>query len=177
MSRLTETERALAELALGTLEGEERETALARLRRSPALGPLRAAWEAELAALADAVPDAEPPDALFGAIEAAIDRESPDGTRTVRRDGGRWVERSPGIWQKMLRHDPDTGRRTYLLHCEAGAVVPSHAHRHDEELMILEGSIALGGLLLTAGDFHVARAGSDHVDAVTRDGCLVLVRC
>lgn len=131
--------------------------------------------EEELGALSALAPEAAPTDDLFSAIEARLDSEASENSLTVRAEGGEWFERTKGVWCKIL-NEHEAGVTTRLLRCEAGSVVPSHRHYSDEELFMLEGDLRIGTLHLGKGDYHLARAASEHVDAVTENGCLVLVR-
>ncbi len=135
-----------------------------------------AAQEA-LATLASLAPEADPEDGLLERIEARLEVEQMPGTRTLRAEEGTWAEFVPGVWNKLLDRDPETGSKTYLLRCLPNAVIPRHRHARDERLLVLEGEISLGDLPLRAGDFHVAGGGTDHPPAHTREGCLILITC
>ena len=175
MTKAKPTYEDFALHALGFDDDEDAAWLAERLAASP--GDLVAGRRVEeaLGALSALAPEAAPPSDLFSAIEAQLDGEAPDNSLTVRAEGGAWFERSPGVWCKIL-NEHEAGVTTRLLRCEAGGVVPSHRHNSDEELFVLEGDIRIGKLRLGKGDFHLARAASQHVDAVTENGCLVLVR-
>lgn len=175
MTKAKPTHEDLALNALGFSDDEDAAWLAARLAINP--GDLAAARqvEEELGVLSALAPEADPPEDLFAAVEAQLDEEAPEGSLTIRAEGGDWFERSSGVWCKIL-NDGGHGLTTRLLRCEAGSVVPSHRHDHDEELFVLEGDIRFGKLRLTKGDFHLAKASSQHVDAFTDQGCLILVR-
>lgn len=158
------------ERALGLLGPEQ------SARGGAAPDPAATEMDLALAGLSALAPEAEPPAGLLDAIEADIEREAPDGARTVRAEGGRWVRRMPGVWMKVLNDDPARGRCTYLLKCDPGAVVPEHEHHGDEELFVIEGDISFGAMRLGPGDFHFARMGTVHEPAMTDAGCVVLMR-
>lgn len=177
MTELSDKDLAIALHALGADDAEAREALRVKAETDPSLYHRIAAWEIDLAELALSAETAEPPDDLFSKIEARLDADEPAMTSTVRREGGRWLNTAPGVWRKVLNHDPTSGRKTLLLRCEPGAVIPAHEHGADEELMMLDGEVRLGDLILRAGDFHLARQGSQHVPAISDAGCLILVRC
>lgn len=133
-----------------------------------------------LAGLATLAPAAEPPAELFAAIEAAIDAGLDASARpqfeTLRADEGEWIKQTDKIWKKILFSDSRTGRNTYLLRCAAGAVIPKHLHDHEEHAFVIEGEAWVGDLLVKAGDFHMARAGSTHPVTRSPTGCLVLIQ-
>jgi anti-sigma factor ChrR (cupin superfamily) len=93
---------------------------------------------------------------------------------TVHRDDGKWEQLAPDIAMKIL--DSDESMQAFLLRLDAGARLPSHPHASDEMCFVLEGEAALGDLVVGAGDYHLARAGSMHGDVTTRTGCLLLIR-
>lgn len=161
-----------AELALGVLDPRAEAVARQRLLQEPARAEAVAHWERRLAALADTAPPVTPPPALLGQVLAKA-RATPQGGVTVRADEGAWRQMAPGITVKLLWSDPATGRQAMLARCDPGAVFPGHEHGQDEECLVLEGEIRFGELLLRAGDFHLARAGTAHPPAVSPGGCLL----
>lgn len=128
-----------------------------------------------LAGLAALAPPADPPEGLFAAIEAGIDASASAQIETLRADEGEWTQLSDKIWKKILFSDSRTGKSMYLLRCAAGAVIPKHKHDHDEQAFVIEGEFWVGGLLVKAGDFHMAQAGSIHPEIRSPTGCLVLL--
>lgn len=94
---------------------------------------------------------------------------------TVRAASGDWRRIAPGIEQKVLC-DSGSGM-SCLLRCAPGAALPAHVHRIDEECLVLEGTLRIGDeLVLRAGDFHVAPAGSAHPLTSTDTGVLLYLR-
>jgi len=63
-----------------------------------------------------------------------------------------------------------------LCRLEAGACLDGHDHPHDEECMMLSGDIFLGDILLQAGDYQIASAGSQHLEISSDTGALLFVR-
>jgi anti-sigma-K factor RskA len=169
-------EARAAEIALGVLDPRAEAVAKARLAQDPAL--VRAVAEAErrLARLAAAAPPVTPPPALLEQILQRVRAEKPGelaGTITVRADEGRWRQVAPGVTIKLLWREPASGRQAMLVRCAAGATFAGHAHDLDEETLVLEGEISCAGLSLQAGDYHLARAGTEHPPAFSATGCLL----
>jgi quercetin dioxygenase-like cupin family protein len=132
--------------------------------------------EAVLAALAALAPAADPPEGLFGAIEAEIDALPSRQVTTQRADEGEWIREADKVWTKILAEDPASGRSIYLLRCEPGAVLPAHIDVRDEHIFMIEGEYLIGdSLILRAGDFQYLKAGSQHAEIRSETGCLVLV--
>ncbi len=93
---------------------------------------------------------------------------------TVPSEAGQWVPFAPGITAKVLIRDERM--RTMLVRMELNASLAPHVHDGDEECFVLEGSCLMGGKMLKAGDFQLARAGSRHGDVFSATGCLLFVR-
>lgn len=67
----------------------------------------------------------------------------------------------PGVERCMLRPN-DEGGRTILVRVKAGARVRRHTHGGTEEIVVLEGSVAIGGVPLDKGDYMYVTAGEEH---------------
>jgi anti-sigma factor ChrR (cupin superfamily) len=128
-----------------------------------------------LAGLASLAPLVDPPKGLFDAIEAEIDAMPATPIETLKADEGEWAKITGKIWKKVLSKDTETGRSMYLLRCKPGALIPTHKHRRDEHVFVIEGELWVGRSLLKAGDFQLSKAGSRHPTIRTATGCLVLV--
>lgn len=81
----------------------------------------------------------------------------------------------PGITAKVLAVDPARGLVTMLLRGAAGARYPSHRHTAPEECYVVSGRIAIGDLVLNAGDFHHADPDSDHGEILALEPSDVLL--
>ena len=68
------------------------------------------------------------------------------GIHVVRAEAGTWVTLMPGISIKRLHQDREAGSETNLWRLSAGAIIPEHDHRSDEECLVVEGSILQGTL-------------------------------
>lgn len=161
------------DFVLGSLSPEARDQ-VARARLSDrALDEEIAAMEAQLAAMTGAAGEAEPPAGLFERIAAAIaahDREF-DGKAVETASEGRWLRYKPGIEAKRM-----WTRRTVMLRCQPGAVLPAHHHDADEHIIVVSGDFVVGGRSFGSGDYLWSPKGSPHADAFTRGGCLLLVQ-
>jgi anti-sigma factor ChrR (cupin superfamily) len=98
------------------------------------------------------------------------------GIHVVRADGGAWVPVMAGISIKRLHQDLEGGSETNLWRLSAGAIIPEHDHRSDEECLVVEGSIVQGGIEYRAGDYLLAPAGSHHLPLQSPHGALLLIR-
>ena len=100
----------------------------------------------------------------------------PAGTATIRADEGDWIVLDPLVEMKLLRRDEAHNNQTALWRLKPGAVVASHPHTLEEECLVLEGEISIGGHSVRAGDMHIARPGYDHPILMSAGGALLLVR-
>jgi quercetin dioxygenase-like cupin family protein len=87
-----------------------------------------------------------------------------------------WTEtRFPGVRLRMLRMSRDLGIFTALVRMEPGAVYPAHDHAMGDDCFVLQGELQVGDVLLRAGDYQYAPAGTCHVEQRTATGCLLLI--
>lgn len=93
---------------------------------------------------------------------------------TVRATDGSWETIAPNIAIKML--DDDGAMQAFLLRFDPGAHLPAHDHPGDELCVVLGGSVRLGEIEVSAGDYHVALAGSRHGEIVSTTGALLFIR-
>lgn len=131
--------------------------------------------ELSAAMMAALVPDTDPPDHLFAAIEDEIDAPAGHGIRTVHAGNADWKKCTDGIWAKVLLDDPVSGRQIKLIRCSAGAVLPAHEHDHDEYVFMIEGEYRSEDGIVRAGDMQISPAGTVHRASMTPKGCLFLV--
>ncbi|MCV2367926.1 cupin domain-containing protein [Roseateles oligotrophus] len=64
-------------------------------------------------------------------------------------------------------------RISMLVRFEPGARVPAHPHGLGEECLMLDGDLFLGDVLLRAGEFQFAPAGTGHDELYSDVGCLL----
>ncbi len=87
----------------------------------------------------------------------------PHASRFVDPAGIPWEDtRFPGVRQKVLVVDRDTGVATVLIHMAPGARLPDHEHVLLEQTYVLEGSLVCGEGECKAGEFVWRPAGSRH---------------
>lgn len=101
-----------------------------------------------------------------------------DGFSTHRTNDGEWVEAMQGAHYKILHNEGNSldGVISYLIRLEAGVEMDGHNHPFDEECLMIEGDLCLGGLTLNKGDFHFAAAGVKHAHVGTTNGCIAFIR-
>ncbi len=111
-------------------------------------------------------------------LETVLQRIKPPpaGGTTVRRHETSWQEITDRIRLKVLHIDEANDIQTTLWQLDPGGVIPGHAHRKDEECLVLEGTFHIGEHVLHQGDFHVMSAGSEHPELHSPDGCLLYIR-
>lgn len=90
---------------------------------------------------------------------------------TVRDAEAGWPEFGPGIRRRVLWSRG--GQAALLYQADPGAAVPRHVHGHAEECFMVRGELFLDDLLLQAGDFQLAPAGTSHASTVTDTGVVV----
>ncbi len=129
-------------------------------------------------ALAVAIAPAPPDAARFARIrERIVDRVRRDRQRflTVRTSDGTWLAIAPGVAVKHLQDDGTM--QSFLLRLDAGARLPAHDHPIcDEHCIVVEGSVRLGDVEVSRGDYHVAYAGSSHGELVSDRGAILYLR-
>lgn len=109
--------------------------------------------------------------ALLFLRESALDATAGERPFTVRDADAGWPDYAPGIRRRVLWHHD--GQAALLYHADAGAQVPAHAHGHDEECLMVQGELFLDDVLLQAGDYQLAPAGSGHRITATDTGVVI----
>ena len=108
----------------------------------------------------------------IGPLEPALlGATGPREALTVRDAEAGWPAFAPGIRRRVLWHQD--GQAALLYHAEAGAAVPQHRHGHDEECLMVQGELFLDDLLLQAGDYQLAPAGTGHRITQTDTGVVI----
>lgn len=119
----------------------------------------------------DAAPRSLPP-----ATHAAEGTSGHAGLVTVRADAGAWRTVAPGVRAKLLANDDSANVRSLLVEFDAGAALPAHDHVAAEECLVLRGAVAIGDIVVRAGDYHRAPAGVPHGRVYSEEGVLMFVR-
>lgn len=114
--------------------------------------------------MAHQTPGLEAPHALLAALSSRyIDIESIP-----------WVASPfPGVENKMLMQDPESGMQTVLTRMAPGAVLPDHMHVQVEQTWVLEGSLVDHEGEAKAGSYVYRPPGSRHVASAPK-GALLL---
>ena len=171
-----EADQRAADYVLGALSGAELAEFEANLARDPKLQRSVADWERRLTPLAATLPEVEPRDSVWQAIEAALDEAGPPATVTVRDGEGEWRTLVPGTEIKVLMVDRDAGFQSFLPRLAPGTLLPPHDHSILEECLLLEGDMLIGDRAYSRGDYHAALPGSRHAPISTRNGGVVFIR-
>ena len=108
-------------------------------------------------------------------LRDAVDGSPPAGTQTFRAAQRAWHEIAPGVDIKLLRPDAG-GCMTALVRMAVGSSYVAHEHPLDESCLVLSGEIHVGSHRLSAGDLHVAAAGTTHAITFAPRGALLFVR-
>jgi hypothetical protein len=94
----------------------------------------------------------------------------------VRAGQGEWRALAPGVSLKLLRGDSGRGDMTAFIRMLPGSSLAGHVHALNEECLVVEGEILIGAHRVSAGDLHVALAGTSHEVIRSPRGALMLVR-
>jgi len=92
----------------------------------------------------------------------------------VPPETGTWRPFVPGVKIKVL-HDSG-GIMSYLLRMEAGSMLPNHRHPHDEECVVVEGSVQMGDVTMGPGGYLMERKDTLHPPLTTVDGATIYLR-
>ena len=79
----------------------------------------------------------------------------------------------PGIERSLFRNN-DTGGRSSVVRLAKGTRFPRHAHQGTEEVVVLSGSVAIGGVEMGLGDYLFTSPGEEH-DVVAVTDALIFV--
>ena len=79
----------------------------------------------------------------------------------------------PGIERSLFRNN-ETGGRSSVLRLTKGSRFPRHAHHGNEEVVVLSGSVSIGGIELASGDYLFTSPGEEH-DVVALADALIFV--
>ena len=67
----------------------------------------------------------------------------------------------PGIERSLFRNN-DSGGRSSVVRLASGSRFPRHAHEGTEEVVVLAGTVHIGGVELSAGDYLFTSPGEEH---------------
>jgi quercetin dioxygenase-like cupin family protein len=77
----------------------------------------------------------------------------------------------PGIERSLFRNN-ETGGRSSVVRLKQGARFPRHAHHGTEEVLVLSGTVTLGGVPMEAGDYMFTTPGEEHDVAAVTDAII-----
>lgn len=78
-----------------------------------------------------------------------------------------------GIERSLFRNN-ETGGRSSVVRLARGARFPRHAHHGTEEVVVLAGSVRIGGVELAQGDYLFTQPGEEH-DVVAVSDAVIFV--
>lgn len=169
-----------SEFALGTLSAEDQKEAEQLLESQPEFQQAVAEWEAQLGTLSEAVEPVAPPASTWGGIQRRLGNQNtslPKGIEAVYANEGEWRPVTEKVYLKSLFVDPEQGSEAYLLKFLPGGAIEEHSHGDwNDECIILDGEIAVGGVPMSSGDFHVAVKGATHPRLFSETGGTLFVR-
>ena len=105
------------------------------------------------------------------------DTEAHDALFTLHASDGAWEETGiDGIEVRRLFVDQDANRMTAMFRMAPGTEYVPHVHDGAEECYVLEGDLHVGEeIVMHAGDYQRAPAGSVHGRQWTEHGCVLLI--
>ena len=80
----------------------------------------------------------------------------------------------PGIERSLFRNN-DAGGRSSVVRLTRGARFPSHTHEGTEEVVVLAGTVRIGGIELTSGDYLFTSPGEEHDVVAVSDTATIFV--
>ncbi len=91
----------------------------------------------------------------------------------VHKSAGReWAATDyPGIERSLFRHN-EGGGRSSVVRLSGGTCFPRHVHHGAEEVLVLSGTVEIGGALLEAGDYLFTSPGEEHAVAAVTDAVI-----
>lgn len=168
-----------AGFASGTLESAEHTEFMTLLHEAPAEARAEVSRTIDTAALISISLPQKPPSA--GLKERILSRTKPPGPTPdlydfVRGTGDAgWIPmKVPGAFVKLLSIQKEKGYAVLLGKLDPGTYYPAHHHMGAEQIFVLSGDLSIGDVKLNAGDFHNAKAGSDHGVNHSETGCTIM---
>jgi len=79
----------------------------------------------------------------------------------------------PGIERSLFRNN-DEGGRSSVVRLAGGSRFPRHGHTGSEEVLVLSGTVIIGGVELAEGDYLYTEAGEEH-DVVALSDAVIFV--
>ncbi len=100
-----------------------------------------------------------------------------EGIKLVRADGQEWINLPVKGGAKLLELSArkSDGFAVSMIEVAPGSIFPEHDHHGVEMAYIIEGDLEADGVLLKAGDFFRADAGTHHGEHVSPSGCRAII--
>jgi quercetin dioxygenase-like cupin family protein len=92
----------------------------------------------------------------------------------IRGNEGEWTSEVPGVHEKHVFINHETGERTVFVRFEPGASYPLHNHPGKEEIVVLEGEVKVGKYQMTAGDYLLTPPEGKHAVTSVGGGLVVI---
>jgi anti-sigma factor ChrR (cupin superfamily) len=151
--------RLIGALAVGALEGEDRERLEAHAGSCDACARALARASEALTDLAGAIaPATSLRQRILDMADAPV---LPIDPRAYA-----WEELAPGVRLHTVREDPSRSFRSVLVWASPGARYPRHRHLGDEEILVLAGRLRDDRGSYGPGEICRSAAGSEHSEAV-----------
>lgn len=77
----------------------------------------------------------------------------------------------PGIDRSLFRNN-DAGGRSSVVRLKSGSRFPRHAHEGTEEVVVLSGTVRIGGVELAPGDYLFTTPGEEHDVVAVSDAAI-----
>lgn len=109
--------------------------------------------------------------------EESLELDNQKGVKLVRTDEQEWIHLPVKGGAKLLELSArkSDGFAVSMIEVGPGSVFPEHDHHGVEMAYIIEGDLEADGLLLKAGDFFRADAGTHHGEHVSPSGCRAIM--
>ena len=93
----------------------------------------------------------------------------------VNKESNReWVATDYAGIERSLFRNNDEGGRSSVVRLSPGAKFPRHAHNGTEEVLVLAGTVRIGGIELSSGDYLFTQPGEEH-DVVAVAAAVIFV--
>ncbi len=114
------------------------------------------------------------PFSMFKEVLGGLFPKNHKESESILSHEGGWRKIQKGLHQKDLWTDGTVLSK--FIRIAKDARIAGHYHPLDEECMMLSGDIFLGDILLQEGDYHLAPAGTGHLEITSDTGALLYVR-
>lgn len=161
------------DFVFGALTPAERAQTKLRVQYDRALAADIGCIESLMSPLALASDEAVSPDRVWDRIEADLAEDAAEhpAMSTEYFEDGAWI-----AWQTGVEIKPLWDNVSYLVRCAPGSVIAPHHHALDERMLVVSGSIRVGGRVLSVGDCQFSPAGTDHDEIESASGCTLLIQ-